>query len=742
MQSGSLPLALPGMNQSHGQAYSFGNPFLRFESRSREATAPASAAPSVAFDADQSGAGKGTRGFVMGRSAEGLDITAGLPAEVDRKVEDFSTKSKDSSHYYAFRADRNNLVDKLAESQKAITGLQGQAGPGGASSGIRDIARQNPGPAGAERRPGASPVPEPTNRPPAAVPSTPAVRPPAEQPSPPSTSGSELTIDRKIIRTAVASYEVESFDKAQAAISSAVSSARGYISSSNSEKLPNGKVRGQLVLRMPPEALEPLMSDLRSIGELKSQNVEAADVTRQFVDTDSQLKAARAVEKRLLDIIANGKGEIKDLVAAENQLGEWRTKIERMEGELRYLSNQVALSTLTLTITEKDIASAAVAVATEVVAAVVEAREVEKARNGAVEAIVAAKGRVLESEVKQQEDGAAVARLVAELPQEASAGFINALRSLGTVSKLEVEKKQTTEGPLTGGVSPKLETRYSRIMVTFLSQESLQPQSTLTMEVAVPDVAAAYEQLLGKAKAAGARLRQNTLTRQPEAAQTEAVLNFDTPTPAEQSLTSELTSLGQITQSSRVEASPNINVTDARRGFAIKLISALRLPPTSVEALSVETPTSDTAPVAQKLASQAQALGGKVVEFSGSSSLTGGSHRLVVDLPTASAGQLTGQVGKEGKILSQTKSTKSASTTPLDRARIEVTLTTPSQIVPPDQGLMSSLRKALSTSALGLLWSLQLLVIGLCLLLPWAAVIYVGTRLWKRRSARTTTATA
>ena len=60
------------------------------------------------------------------------------------------------------------------------------------------------------------------------------------------------------------------------------------------------------------------------------------------------------METRLLQIIKDGKGEIKQLLEAEKELGLWRTKIEELEGEIRYYSNLASLSTLTVTLTEKE----------------------------------------------------------------------------------------------------------------------------------------------------------------------------------------------------------------------------------------------------------------------------------------------------------------------------------------------------------------------------------------------------
>jgi len=46
------------------------------------------------------------------------------------------------------------------------------------------------------------------------------------------------------------------------------------------------------------------------------------------------------MEERLLAIIKDGKGQIKEPARAEKELGVWRTQIEGLEGELRYYGNQ------------------------------------------------------------------------------------------------------------------------------------------------------------------------------------------------------------------------------------------------------------------------------------------------------------------------------------------------------------------------------------------------------------------
>src|SRR5207249_3252321 len=112
------------------------------------------------------------------------------------------------------------------------------------------------------------------------------------------------------------------------------------------------------------------------IGDLKTQRIAAQDITKQYTDISSALRAAQAMQERLLDIIKNGKGAVKDLLEAEKQLGVWREKVEQLEGEIRFYDSQVALSTLVLTLFERDIRMAAIASEAETVTMALETEKV------------------------------------------------------------------------------------------------------------------------------------------------------------------------------------------------------------------------------------------------------------------------------------------------------------------------------------------------------------------------------
>src|SRR5207247_8456293 len=129
-------------------------------------------------------------------------------------------------------------------------------------------------------------------------------------------------------------------------------------------------------------------------ADTKAPQVPSHDDTKAYTDLASHHKGAKAMEERLLNMNKNGKGEIKDLLLAEKELGVWRTKIEELQGEINYYANQVSLSTITITLTEREINVAATVTKHERVIAGVQVEDVVEAKDKLQEAVADAKGRL------------------------------------------------------------------------------------------------------------------------------------------------------------------------------------------------------------------------------------------------------------------------------------------------------------------------------------------------------------
>src|SRR5438046_9824219 len=128
---------------------------------------------------------------------------------------------------------------------------------------------------------------------------------------------------------------------------------RGYVATTNSEKQANGKLRGQVVVKVLPENLDRFLQKLRGLGELKNQTLGTEDVTKAYFDTDARLKNAHVMEQRLIDMLKTKTGKGADLLQVEKELARVREEIEKMQGELKYWDSQVQFATVTISLAEK-----------------------------------------------------------------------------------------------------------------------------------------------------------------------------------------------------------------------------------------------------------------------------------------------------------------------------------------------------------------------------------------------------
>src|SRR5207245_1832498 len=100
---------------------------------------------------------------------------------------------------------------------------------------------------------------------------------------------------------------------------------------------------------------------------------------------------------------------------------------------------------------------------------------------------------------------------------------------------------------------------------------------------------------------------------------------------------------------------------------------------------------------------------------------------LVYDVPLATAPGLVEKLKAAG-ILRGLRAQRNLQVpdSKLAVARLDVTLSNAELIVPTDDGVWPQIRTALQVSFKAIAWSLALVIIGLCVVLPWAVVVYGG----------------
>jgi Domain of unknown function (DUF4349) len=130
-----------------------------------------------------------------------------------------------------------------------------------------------------------------------------------------------------------------------------VTRAKGiYVGSSTA--VPDGEpATGQVTFRVPVDAFEPVLRELKALGTYRGEKSSTEDVTNQYIDLEGQLAAWRAQERVYLRLLDRAKS-IADVIAVQNQLQQVQSNIERLQGQLNHLEDQSSYSTIVLQLSE------------------------------------------------------------------------------------------------------------------------------------------------------------------------------------------------------------------------------------------------------------------------------------------------------------------------------------------------------------------------------------------------------
>jgi Domain of unknown function (DUF4349) len=162
-----------------------------------------------------------------------------------------------------------------------------------------------------------------------------------------------VDLGNRIVRTARVDLEVGR-DRLNDTVNRAtdvVTRAKGiYVGSSTS--VPGGDgASGQVTFRVPVDAFEPVLRELKGLGTYRGEHSSTEDVTTQYVDLSGQLAAWRGQERVYLRLLDRAKS-ITDVIAVQNQLQQVQSNIERLQGQLNHLEDQSSFSTIVLNIRE------------------------------------------------------------------------------------------------------------------------------------------------------------------------------------------------------------------------------------------------------------------------------------------------------------------------------------------------------------------------------------------------------
>jgi hypothetical protein len=167
----------------------------------------------------------------------------------------------------------------------------------------------------------------------------------------PSELTTELTEDRKIVKTGYMTLEVEDIAETIDEVAEMADELNGYVVSSYKNEYERG-VSGRIIIRVPSEKFEEAFERLRQLAvAVPYETTTAKDVTEEYVDLEARLGNLLATETQYLSLLEKAEN-VEDMLRVQKELSNVRGEIEQIEGRMKYLEQTSETSLIELDLEE------------------------------------------------------------------------------------------------------------------------------------------------------------------------------------------------------------------------------------------------------------------------------------------------------------------------------------------------------------------------------------------------------
>ncbi|MGX1911439.1 DUF4349 domain-containing protein [Streptomyces phaeochromogenes] len=154
-----------------------------------------------------------------------------------------------------------------------------------------------------------------------------------------------------IIHTASLTVQVKDVPKSLDEARTVVENAGGLVGNETTDRDSEGRERSRVVLRVPSDKYEEVLTELEGSGKLIDRRAKAEDVTEQVVDVESRIKSQRASVVRIRELMDQAT-KLSDVVTLEGELSTRQADLESLLAQQTSLKDRTSLATITLSLSE------------------------------------------------------------------------------------------------------------------------------------------------------------------------------------------------------------------------------------------------------------------------------------------------------------------------------------------------------------------------------------------------------
>lgn len=157
--------------------------------------------------------------------------------------------------------------------------------------------------------------------------------------------------EKKIIRTANVIAQSKNYTEDHAGLRALVTSLGGYTESSEESISAKDTHRFFATLRIPAEQLDTFLARAGETVHITSCGVETSDVTAEYYDVEARLATLNA-EKTALDSLLASAATTAELLQIHERLYDVMEEIDSLTARLNVYRDEVAMSTVTISLNE------------------------------------------------------------------------------------------------------------------------------------------------------------------------------------------------------------------------------------------------------------------------------------------------------------------------------------------------------------------------------------------------------
>jgi len=159
--------------------------------------------------------------------------------------------------------------------------------------------------------------------------------------------------NRMVIYNGTISILVKNYQKVENSIEEKATKLGGYVVESTIYNNGEDRISGYMTVKVPQKSFQAFIHDVEKTSiKMTEKTISGNDVTEEYVDLESRLKAKNAVEKRLLSLMEQAT-KTEDLLKISDDLATVQEEKEQIMGRMNYIQTNVDYSTVTINLEEE-----------------------------------------------------------------------------------------------------------------------------------------------------------------------------------------------------------------------------------------------------------------------------------------------------------------------------------------------------------------------------------------------------